>query len=57
MIRSLIIPCGVLALLMAPGCGQKGPLYLPPAQTESASDSESKSDPDPQPKADSEKPE
>lgn len=43
MIRRLIALCGVLALLTAQGCGNKGPLYLPQDNA------------DPQHKTDSEK--
>lgn len=32
MIRSLIALCAAVALLVALGCGNKGPLYLPQDQ-------------------------
>lgn len=53
MIRSLITLCGASALLLVLGCGQKGPLFLPPAQTQAAS-SEPQSDADPQSGAETE---
>lgn len=38
MIRPLIAACGLLMLLTAFGCGNKGPLYLPEGGTERTSD-------------------
>jgi predicted small lipoprotein YifL len=33
MIQRLTALCGALALLLTLGCGNKGPLYLPPPDT------------------------
>jgi predicted small lipoprotein YifL len=47
MIRRLIVLCGAFALFLAHGCGQKGPLFLPPAQTGKAGSSEAPRNVDP----------
>jgi predicted small lipoprotein YifL len=57
MIRSLIAIFSVLALLLTLGCGQKGPLSLPPVEPDTVDGSAAPDPADPQPETDTERPE